>query len=65
MNGEKKLEKTVNREKECSTSSGTGQQCVGPSKLMKDPGLPSGFRSSQPFRAVHFGIDISFYHIEL
>uniref|UniRef100_A0A1I7W1X4 Translation initiation factor eIF2B subunit delta n=1 Tax=Loa loa TaxID=7209 RepID=A0A1I7W1X4_LOALO len=55
-NGEKVLEKRVNRERECPTSDGTGQQRVSPFKLMKDPGFPSGFRSSQPFRAVHFDL---------
>ncbi|EJW86101.1 initiation factor 2 subunit family protein, partial [Wuchereria bancrofti] len=54
-NGEKRLENTTNRKKECS-SDVTGQQHVSPFKLIKDPGLPSGFRSSQPFRAVHFDL---------
>ncbi|KAK6112511.1 Initiation factor 2 subunit family protein [Brugia pahangi] len=57
-NGEKTLENTVNRKKECS-SDATGQQHVSPFKFMKDPGVPSGFRSSQPFKAVHFGIDLT------
>lgn len=61
MNGSKALEKTVNQENKCSLSDGAAQQHVTPSKLMKDPGLPSGFRSSQPFRAVHFGIDVSVF----
>ncbi|VDK61263.1 unnamed protein product [Onchocerca ochengi] len=56
MNGSKALEKTVNQENKCSLSDGAAQQHVTPSKLMKDPGLPSGFRSSQPFRAVHFDL---------
>ncbi|VDP14642.1 unnamed protein product [Onchocerca flexuosa] len=55
-NENKALEKTVNQENKCLMSDSTAQQHVTPSKLVKDPGLPSGFRSSQPFRAVHFDL---------
>lgn len=51
----------MNQEGECSASDGNGQQHVSPCRLMKDPGFPSGFRSSQPFRTVHFGIDVSIF----
>uniref|UniRef100_A0A0R3S068 Translation initiation factor eIF2B subunit delta n=1 Tax=Elaeophora elaphi TaxID=1147741 RepID=A0A0R3S068_9BILA len=54
-------EKTVNEERECSSSGGTEQKRTNPFRLMKDPGLPSAFRSSQPFKAVHFGTDISVF----
>lgn len=48
--------KTVNWERKCSPSNITDQQCNPLCKTMKDPGLPSGFRSSQPFRVVHFDV---------
>ncbi|KAL3990238.1 Initiation factor 2 subunit family protein [Acanthocheilonema viteae] len=55
--GEKVSGKIMNQERECSTSDGSGQQRINnPFRLVKDSGLLSGFRSSQPFRTVHFDL---------
>ncbi|CAG9534120.1 unnamed protein product [Cercopithifilaria johnstoni] len=54
--GEKTFKKTVNQEKRCSTLDGNEQQRINPFKLVKDPELPNSFRSSQPFRTVHFDL---------
>uniref|UniRef100_A0A915Q7J9 Translation initiation factor eIF2B subunit delta n=1 Tax=Setaria digitata TaxID=48799 RepID=A0A915Q7J9_9BILA len=52
----KAVEKTLDEGRKCPASDVVGQQDVNSFKPMRDPGLPSGFRSSQPFKTVHFDL---------
>ncbi|VDN00723.1 unnamed protein product [Thelazia callipaeda] len=54
-NEEKLSEKSHDREEIGDKTSGR-RPYINPFTIKKDPGVPSRFRSSQPFRAVHFDI---------